>query len=322
MKSLRSIFFACYLLITGILFLSTADASQGEDFFLGRIIKDDVAIRSGYSENFNSVLFLNKDDFVVICGKNFSWYKVMLPPDADCYLCADFVEETGKTTGFIKANKLNIRGGPDTKFGIVGHLKKDDEVVIKKREGGWYKILPPETAYGWIYKDYVFNAGSAQAFLEKRKLLNEFEGKFRKFERHYQKSLSAQDQLLSLENVLKKLDSLLMEYSNCKENVIRLQKKKDLILEKIKSFGLVEQISQLREQNIIEAEGKIQDLGKFLGKRGTHKLIKDSKTLFYLESEEINLNVFSNRPVRVWGFIEGDRQASEPLLRVEKLILK
>ncbi len=322
MKWLRSIFFAYYLLITGIPFLSTADASQGENFFLGKITKDGVAIRSGYNKNFNSVLFLNKGDFVIICGKNFSWYKVMLPPDADCYLCADFVEETDKTTGFIKANKLNIRGGPDTKFGIVGHLKKGDKVIIKKREGGWYKISPPETAYGWIHKDYVFNAGSAQAFLEERKLLSKFEGKFRKLERDYQKSLSAQDQLLSLEDVLKKLDSLLTEYSNCKEIVVRLQKKKDLILEKIKSFGLVKEISQIREQNIVEAEGKIQDLGKFLGRRGTHKLIKDSKTLFYLESEEINLDVFSSCPVRVWGFVEGDRQASEPLLRVEKLILK
>ncbi len=322
MKQLRSIFFAYYLLMTGIPFLSIASASQGENFFLGKIIKDNVAIRSGYNKNFNPVLFLNKDDLVIICGKNFSWYKVMLPPDADCYICADFVEENGKTMGFIKVNKLNIRGGPDTKFGIVGHLKKNDEVIIKKRESGWYKIFPPETAYGWIYEDYLFNAGSAQAFLEERKLLSKFEEKFRKLERDYQESFSAQDQLLSPKDVLKKLDSLLAEYSNCKEIVVRLQKKKDIILERIKSFSLVREISQIREQNIVEAEGKIQDLGKFLGRRGTHKLIKDSKTIFYLESEEINLDIFSNCRVRVWGFIESDHQASEPLLRVEKLILK
>jgi SH3-like domain-containing protein len=255
---------------------------------------------------------------VVVKGRNFSWYKVALPKEADCYVYADFVKRISETLGLVKANRLNVRGGPGTKFGILGQLKRGEQIIIKKKEGEWYKIFPTDTIYGWIHKDYLEYAGSAKDFLEEKRLRDELEKKIEKLEKDYQKSLTTNNRLISLNKIVKKLESLQSEYSNFKEIVARLQDKKDTIMQKIESYKLKERNFPWNE-NIVEAEGKIEELGRFFGKKGTHKLIKDSKTVFYLESNDINLDTFSGCRVKVWGVVEENDQRGEPLLRVEKV---
>jgi len=325
-KQIRLVFFVFNFLAFGAFFIfsfPSISISREEGSFLGKITKNRVVVRSGYNKNFNPVAFLNKDDIVVICGKNFSWYKVILPTDAACYIHSKFVKNTGKYEGLIETNKLNVRGGAGIQFGIVGQLKKGEEVIIRKKEGEWYKILPPENSYGWIFEDNLKKAGKAQEFLEKRKKITDFEKKFIALEEECQEtlSMSGSGQILHLKNILKKIDLLAEEYANYKNIITQLKNKEKDILEQIKTINLAKQSSQSKKQDMIKAEGKIGELGNFLSRKGTHRLTKNSKTIFYLESKKINLSAFSNYSVEIWGIVEGSQKTGMPLIKVERLTI-
>jgi len=49
------------------------------------------------------------------------------------------------------------------------------------------------------------------------------------------------------------------------------------------------------------ASGEIVASGRFFGRRGTHKIIRDGITLYYLQSSKYNLNLYLEYQVKIWG---------------------
>ena len=321
MSNSNRIAFISLVFLVVFLNISIDAVSREEISFLGRARKNGVEIRSGYNKNFNGVYSLKEGASIIVCGEHFSWYKVRLPSQSNCYVFGGYLEIRDKTTAISKVNRLNVRGGPDTKFGILGQLDKGDEVIIKERQGDWYKIFPTKSCYGWVYKEYIENAGSVEGFLEKEKLKTEFEKRFNRLELDYQRSLSRGDPLSALKVILKNLEDLQLECANYQDIIARLKERKDSIVERIENLKAQRRSLQSEEGFLEAAEGRIEELGKFIGKIGTHKLIQDSKTIYYLKSQDIDLNVFSGRIVKVWGIIQGNKSVDRPLFVVKKLLV-
>lgn len=123
--------------------------------FLGKITGDRVHVRSGRSENFESLLKMQAGDEVVVVDKSYSWYKIELPLKAKSYVAQDYVLMARDDQGIITANRLNIRSGPGPRHNVIGQLNEGDEVVVMDKEDGWLRIRPVPKTYGWIAEEYV-----------------------------------------------------------------------------------------------------------------------------------------------------------------------
>jgi len=151
------------VLILGLLFLLSAasifaedDTSVQEFPFTGKAKVDNVNIRAGADKNFDVLSKLNSDDILSVVGKSYDWYKVVLPESAHCYVAKNYIEkdESGKYT--CKVSNLNIRSKPNAGASILGQANKGDIVaVVADDADGWYEILPPEGAYGWVYSSLL-----------------------------------------------------------------------------------------------------------------------------------------------------------------------
>ncbi|MCP4690055.1 MAG: SH3 domain-containing protein [Desulfobacterales bacterium] len=62
----------------------------------------------------------------------------------------------GKRTERVKANGLNLRGGPTTKAAVLAVLKQGERVVIEDRKGNWIKVRRGGgNTRGWVYGAYL-----------------------------------------------------------------------------------------------------------------------------------------------------------------------
>lgn len=314
-------------LVVGISWFSRAVVSfcQEEDAFSGKITADNVRIRTGYNKNFTAICCMNKDDCVMVVGKNCAWYKIILPEKTDCFVHAEFVKivNNAQTLGITTADKLNVRGGPDVTYDILGQLEKGTEIVIKEKKDNWYKIFPQDNIYGWIHEDYVVNDGQANGLLLKRKSFESTMKQLKELEKDYNKALLEKNRPSVLKAVLVKLNMCKEKHSESREICSLINKHRYVILKQIKKdcFSKTTVKSAPKDKTVeVEIEGRIQELGNFLGKKGTHKLTEEnSGIMFFLKSEKINLDDYSNRPVHVSGFIEKNADLDAPLLIVEKV---
>ncbi|MBU1568287.1 MAG: SH3 domain-containing protein [Proteobacteria bacterium] len=55
----------------------------------------------------------------------------------------------------IKADFLNVRSGPGTRYRVVSNLYRDDIVEIGGMDGEWYYVQLPDGSYGWIMRGYI-----------------------------------------------------------------------------------------------------------------------------------------------------------------------
>ena len=135
--------------------------------FLGEASKESVHIRAGANINFESLGKLNKGGQVVVTGRHYEWYKVQLPAAASAYVRADYVKDTGNTTGTIMTDKVNVRARSNSESSSLGQMNKGDLVKLVEQVpprlgggqvNGWWKIEPPASAEGWVRADLMIPA--------------------------------------------------------------------------------------------------------------------------------------------------------------------
>ncbi len=117
--------------------------------FLARVISDKVNVRAGQSENFEKLDVLNKEDEVIVVGKDYSWYKVRLPKTAKSFITDKYADVKGDW-GEVTAERVNVRAGADVNRTALAQLDKGTHVRILEKLEGWYRIEPVEESYGWI----------------------------------------------------------------------------------------------------------------------------------------------------------------------------
>ncbi|MBN1869877.1 MAG: SH3 domain-containing protein [Candidatus Omnitrophica bacterium] len=123
--------------------------------FLGEITADQVNVRAGQSANFERLCQLDTGDEVVVVGKEYSWYKIQLPPTARSYVSKTYIQYLGQSAGGIVADRVNIRAGAGTHNTVVGQLEKGEQIFIKEELEEWYRIVPVAKSYGWVAEQYL-----------------------------------------------------------------------------------------------------------------------------------------------------------------------
>src|SRR3990167_4428788 len=125
-------------------------AAQESFPFLAEAINERVNVRAGQSQNFEKLCQLDKGEEVVVVGKDFSWYKVQLPPSTYVYISDKYVRLVGSMEGEIIGDRVNVRSSAKVESTIVGQVEKGSRVRVLEKIPGWYKIAPPAQVFGWV----------------------------------------------------------------------------------------------------------------------------------------------------------------------------
>lgn len=148
---MRKLFLLSFLSI----FISVSNANAEIYPFVGVTTAENVHVRSGQSENFESLGMLTEDQNILIIEKQYSWYKVQLPPNFHLYLSEKFVLVHSNGTGEILGDRINVRARPTLTATVMGQVSKEDTVKVEEVEDGWCAIQPLPNTYGWISEEYI-----------------------------------------------------------------------------------------------------------------------------------------------------------------------
>jgi len=123
--------------------------------FLAESTGDHVNVRAGQSANFEKLCQLSKGEEVVIFDKEYSWYKIQLPPSAKSFVSKDYVQFLGLNAGGVTATDVNIRAGAGIHHTILGKLAKGEQIYIQEEFEEWYRIEPVAESFGWVSQRFL-----------------------------------------------------------------------------------------------------------------------------------------------------------------------
>lgn len=85
---------------------------------------------------------------------------VYYEPDGDEYIVierparGDYRIEVGDEVR-VKAESLNVRSGPGTRYEVVYQLYRGDVVEVGGIDADWYYVTLPNGSYGWVLREYT-----------------------------------------------------------------------------------------------------------------------------------------------------------------------
>ena len=140
------------VVVLAVAFLVPAPALAAQESFpfLAQAINERVNVRAGQSQNFEKLYQLEKGEEVIVVGKDFSWYKVQLPPSTNVYISDKYVRLASSMEGEIIGDRVNVRSSAKVESTILGQVEKGSRVRVLEKIPGWYKIAPPAQIFGWV----------------------------------------------------------------------------------------------------------------------------------------------------------------------------
>ncbi|MHC5036653.1 MAG: SH3 domain-containing protein [Planctomycetota bacterium] len=140
------------IVVAALLFGSVSVALG--DSFVGEA-KNNARLRAGGSMVHHTVAKLTQGTKVKVVKQLGDWYVVRIPKDIPIYISAKWVRMEAENSGVVAGDRVNLRATPDTKYGALGVTHRGTAVKILGKVNGWLKIVPPNTAVGWVYKAQV-----------------------------------------------------------------------------------------------------------------------------------------------------------------------
>lgn len=296
-------------------------AQEKADPYTGVITAESVNIRSGPGTNFEILTKMNKEQLVLVYDHQFNWYKIKLSRTAKVYVHSNYISKENEFFGFCTRKAVNIRAGKGVNFNIIGQLNKQDRVEIIEKLGKWYKIFPLKECFAWVHEDYIKKRGPAKIYSELESAHTQAEKLLRETQMFEEKLIADKKSEDFQSAVLQKYKAIMRDYPHtqsakvAKQQIRRLSKKSKAI----KTKAQPRQLDPHRRSCPPQAQGKVMETGRFFGRLGTHKLISNKKTIYYLKSDKINLNDYTNYRVQVWGNIEKGKRSKVPLINVKFL---
>ena len=125
--------------------------------FVGEITAQNyLNIRAGQSINFEKVGRLLSGEKVVVVAKDYDWYKIKLPENADSYISAKYVKVLGEGIAEVFGDRVNIRAQPRIGAAILGQAEREALIrVLEQPDMQWVKIEPIDESYGWVSTEYI-----------------------------------------------------------------------------------------------------------------------------------------------------------------------
>lgn len=119
--------------------------------------QNNVNVRGQASINSEVVSHLKKGDRVTVLeeitlkkakqDEPARWYRINIPENVSVWVHSSFVDAG---SGTVKANRLNLRGGPGENYSVVGRLEKGATIKVIDTKGSWMKIEPPTNAFAFV----------------------------------------------------------------------------------------------------------------------------------------------------------------------------
>ncbi|MFH1202293.1 MAG: SH3 domain-containing protein [Candidatus Omnitrophota bacterium] len=237
------------------------------------------------------------------------------------FITASFAQEESNFTGVINGKDVNVRAGANINFEIITKLNKGDFVEVLSKSFDWYKIKLPKDSSCFVNKSYVLiendNSGKINAnrvnIRAKPTVNSTILGQFNK---------NDNADILAKEGNWYKIGvpNNCFGWVNVKYISYYMKKTGAQNTESVVKTGLASNAKSPKTQiDTPIATGIIKSCGKFLKRPGTYKLIKDSKVIYYLQSNGKILDSFLNSKVNIWGRTQQTSRQKIPVIVVEKI---
>lgn len=127
--------------------------------FTGKIIGNNVRMRTAADLDSYIISELSKDDYVVVKGENGEFYAVEAPSDLKAYIFRGFVIDD-----VVEGDRVNVRLAPDRDAPIIGHYSTGHSIngKICDDNNKWLEIEMPQESQFYVAKEYVEYAGKPE----------------------------------------------------------------------------------------------------------------------------------------------------------------
>lgn len=158
-----SLFFCALLAISGF-------GAQGADFS-ARVNGDGVNLRADSTVSSSVICELRQGETLKVSGARYEWYRVRLPRRVSLFVSDELLvplepalpapasniipDAPPKRNARALKDRINLRLAPDQNAPVLGMLEAGQVVELSGREAGWWKILPPENAFGWVHQKFL-----------------------------------------------------------------------------------------------------------------------------------------------------------------------
>jgi len=116
----------------------------------GKVLKDNVNVRTRPDKNAEIFGQLKKGDTVEVKERKGEWLCIVAPAHAKCFVSAKLLK-----AGEATSDAINVRGGPGVNFKDVGKLSKGEKVEVVETKGEWTQIKPTSHCHGWVAADLI-----------------------------------------------------------------------------------------------------------------------------------------------------------------------
>lgn len=96
--------------------------------------------------------FFNKKRILIICIFFIILFSIIF---ANISQGMQHYQTVGTTTGLVTADKLNVRSGPSTSYGIITQVSKNEYIRVFAQIGTWYVVQTDNDYVGMVSKKYV-----------------------------------------------------------------------------------------------------------------------------------------------------------------------
>lgn len=218
--------------------------------------------------------------------------------------------------GSVNSADINIRTGPNTSYESLNKLKKDTEVKVINEHFDWYKIILPEGNICFISRNFVQvnNADFSQGLVTANKVNL----------RAKPDETGAILGQINKDSKIKILKTYPKWYSIAAPQGLAFGWVHKKFIDYKKQFMPVTLANNEDSQKITLklaplASGTVRPLGIFFKRKGSHKLVIDKKTAYYLKGDKELLNSVIGYKVNVFGEIFAQSNVKIPLIEVKRI---
>lgn len=315
---------------------------------------DRLNVRAGIGESYRILTTAERGARFVALEERLGWVRVEPPDKVVCWVHRKYVERAADGSGIAKGDRVQLRPTPDQTNPPMGQVDKGARLEVLGEAGDWYKVRPPSGADCWAKKDFLKFVSAYDDEYRKRA---EAEADARRAETEQGESLAAkfamaeaqvreqsklpvseQDFTAVLAMYREVLEATPDEMTKrrCEARIQELSPRQEIavLLREQKSAReqALEELHRQRMEQIRDdaqraaqgpapfaAEGWVDTVGNFIGRPGTHKLIRGGQVVCYLTSPTVELDRYYRRLVGVRGKETVHAETGEKVIEVEEV---
>jgi len=159
-KILKKVLAGATLAIALSGFFGVSALAQGQT---GIVTGSNLNLRVSPSTSAGVISQLPKDTQVEVLESGDGWYKIYIW-GCTGWVSAQFLNVTdssGRETGTITGNSVNVRTGPSTANDIIMAVVSGEKVSIIESSNNWHKVEFSTGVVGWVSGDYVSTGSSS-----------------------------------------------------------------------------------------------------------------------------------------------------------------